>query len=147
MAVISSPKLITGGIFKDERGAVSFVNDFDMTSVKRFYQIKHKDIKTVRAWQGHKIERKWFYCTAGSFLLNLIKIDDWKNPSSDLIPETFVLKAGVSNILSVPSGYANGFKALEENSTLMTFSDQSIDEAKTDDFRFDKNYWFNWSTL
>lgn len=145
--MVKSNHLIKGGIFNDIRGRVSFVNDFDMTEVKRFYQINHKDTETVRAWQGHKVEKKWFYCIKGSFLFNIIKIDDWSNPSFDLVPQNFTLTETESNILSVPGGHVNGFVALEENSTLIVFSDQDLESSKKDDFRFDKNYWFNWQKL
>lgn len=35
-------KTIKGGIAEDHRGHIRFVNDFDMTEVKRFYIIKTK---------------------------------------------------------------------------------------------------------
>ena len=42
----------------DERGKVTFVNDFDMTDVKRSYVVKNTLLKTVRAWHGHRNEKK-----------------------------------------------------------------------------------------
>ena len=43
----------------DERGQVTFVNDFDMTDVKRSYVVQNKLLKTVRAWHGLQNEKKW----------------------------------------------------------------------------------------
>ena len=54
--MLKSYELITGGVFEDQRGKVVFVNDCDLTNVKRFYHIHHPNTYTVRAWQGHKIE-------------------------------------------------------------------------------------------
>ena len=53
-------KIINGGTFKDSRGTLRFVNDFDFSEVKRFYQIENSSTDIVRAWQGHKIEEKFF---------------------------------------------------------------------------------------
>jgi dTDP-4-dehydrorhamnose 3,5-epimerase-like enzyme len=140
--------LITeGGLFSDTRGTVSFVNDFNLAPVKRFYLISHPNTDIVRAWQGHKIERKWFYCIQGSFEVKVVKIDDWVHPSKELIIQSYVLTANKSQVLTVTEGCATGIRALEIDASLMVFSDKTLDEAKNDDYRFDKNYWFNWEEL
>jgi len=140
----SEAKIIVGGEFNDTRGTIFFVNDFDMKEVKRFYAIEHPNTKIVRAWQGHKIEKKWFYCIKGSFEVALIKIDDWSDPSTDLKCEEFVLKGAESEVLFIPGGYVNGFRALNNNSKMIIFSDKSIGDSEADDFRFDKNLWKKW---
>lgn len=141
------PKLITGGFHEDARGKVAFVNDFNLAPVKRFYLITHPDTDIVRAWQGHKIECKWFYCTKGCFEIKVVKIDDWANPSKELVIESYLLTATKSQVLAVSEGCATGIRALEIGASLMVFSDKTLDEAKNDDYRFDKDYWFNWKTL
>lgn len=143
----SHSNIIQGGIHQDERGKIVFANDFDLVDVRRLYHITHHSTETVRAWQGHKVEAKWFHCTAGSFLVKLAKIDNWENPDPQLTIETHILSADNSQVLYIPSGYANGFKALKADSSLMVFSDKGLEESKNDDFRFDKNYFFNWDTL
>ena len=135
-----------GGVYSDNRGAVAFVNDFNLAPVKRFYLITHPNTDIVRAWQGHKIERKWFYCTKGSFEIKVVKIDDWANPSKELVIESYILTATKSQVLAVSEGCATGIRAMEMDSSLMVFSDKTLDEAKNDDYRFDKDYWFNWET-
>jgi dTDP-4-dehydrorhamnose 3,5-epimerase len=35
----SEPRLIQGAVVVDDRGSVSFVNDFDFAGVKRFYVV------------------------------------------------------------------------------------------------------------
>src|SRR4051794_3652230 len=86
-------RIIQGRSFTDNRGTLNCVNDFTFFDVKRFYQIQHPDTTTIRAWQGHKIETKYFYVPFGSFLLAWVKIDDFDNPSVDLIAEHRVLTA------------------------------------------------------
>lgn len=135
------PRLIEGGIFADERGEVRFINEFNFSEITRFYQIKQSSTDVVRAWQGHKVEQKWFYCIAGSFRINLIGVDDWINPSEQLLPISFELNSRIPMVLHVPGGYANGFKALEENSIFLIYSDKTLEEAKNDEYRFPVNYW------
>ena len=102
-------KLIPGANFTDERGQLIFFNAFDMASVVRFYEIAPKDTDTVRAWQGHKGEKKWFYCNAGAFVVNLIQLDDFESPSSKLKPERLLLETKNPRVLEISGGYATGF--------------------------------------
>ncbi len=144
---MGKPVIIEGGLFVDKRGSISFVNDFDFQAVKRFYVITHPTTDIIRAWQGHKEEKKWFFCSKGSFLVLLVKIGNWENPSKELKPIPFQLIANKPQVLAVPPGYVNGFKALEKSSTLIVFSDKDIESSKKDDFRFDKNLWYNWEKI
>ena len=139
-----NPTIIQGGLFNDERGSLAFVNDFDLQPIRRFYTITHHNTAVVRAWQGHQKEAKWFYCSNGSFQILSVKIDDWENPSRDLEVISFRLSENNPRILAVPPGYASGFKATEKDSTLIVYSDKDLEASKNDDFRFDKNLWYNW---
>ena len=38
---MKDPKVISGGVAIDDRGSVTFVNDFDFLGVKRFYQVQN----------------------------------------------------------------------------------------------------------
>ncbi len=144
---MSDPYLIKGGIYRDKRGVISFVNDFIFDNIKRFYIITHTDSSEVRAWQGHKFESKYFYCLKGKFLVNLVKINDWSNPSMELDVITYNLEAEISQVLYIPPGYANGFKATTKDSQLLVYSDKTTEESKDDDYRYDANYWFNWQKV
>jgi len=139
------PSILKGGIFTDHRGSMRFVNDFRFGDVKRFYFIKHPDTTVVRAWQGHQFEKKYFYPIAGSFLVAWVKIDDFKNPSRDLLPEYHILSTENSEIISVPKGYANGLKALEPNSELLIFSDMDLEESVNEKIRFSADWWLDWN--
>lgn len=134
-------QLIKGNIHEDHRGIVRFVNDFHFENVKRFYTITHPDTSIIRAWQGHKLETKYFYVTKGSFLINWIEIDSWEQPSKDLFINKHMLKATQSEILIIPPGHVNGFKALEADSILMVFSHMLLEDSKNDDYRFTQDYW------
>ncbi len=141
---MNKPKIIKGGEFEDSRGKLTYVNEFDLTPVKRFYAIKHPDKTVVRAWQGHRKESKWFKCISGSFVVAWKKIDDFENPSDTIKPDYVVLNKETNSILYVPPGYANGLKALEENSEILVFSDHKLGESLDDKIRFDKDLWLDW---
>lgn len=138
------PSLIKGGVHRDSRGVLTFFNDFDMSLVKRFYIAEHFDKTVIRAWQGHKKERKWFYVAEGSFKVILVEPDNWTNPSVNLPYEEFLLAANYNEILNIPSGVATGFQALQPSSKLMIFSDVTLGDSINDDYRFDKDLWYRW---
>lgn len=139
------PNLIKGGTHKDARGALSFVNEFDMTRIKRFYLIEPANTSEVRAWQGHKIEQKWFYCIEGHFKIVTVAPDNWENPSLNLAFTEYRLEGRKPEVLHIPQGYANGFKALKPKSKLLIFSNLSLTEAIDDDYRFPRELWYNWN--
>lgn len=144
---MNTPYIIKGNIHTDERGVLKYMNDFDMSAVKRFYTIQSANTEIIRAWQGHKIESKWFYVLKGSFKIGLVKIDDWDNPSLTLKPEFFTLQASQHEVLYIPKGYANGFFALEQDAVLLIYSDHSLDDCKDDNIRFDTDLWVNWEEI
>ena len=141
------PTIIKGGIFSDERGTMRFVNDFRFSDVKRFYFIRHPDTSIVRAWQGHQFEKKYFYPISGSFVIAWVKIDDFENPSDNLIPEYHILSSDNSEILSVPKGYANGLKALEPDSEVMILSDTSLEDSVKENIRYPADKWLDWEKI
>ena len=138
------PYIIKGENYTDERGGLDFYNDFDMSQIKRVYFTIHKDKEVIRAWQGHKIESRWFCSVKGSFLVKLIEIDNWGNPSNELKVIKYKLTSEKQEILYIPSGYVNGFKALQTDSKLMIMSNYGLNEVENDEFRFDKNKWVKW---
>jgi dTDP-4-dehydrorhamnose 3,5-epimerase-like enzyme len=130
-----------GGLFSDDRGVIRFCNEFQFEGIKRFYTIKHLSVEVIRAWQGHKLETKYFYVTKGSFLINWINIDNWEHPSKDLKINTHTLTDTHSEILIIHPGHINGFKALEPDSTLIVYSDMLLEDSKKDDYRFPVEMW------
>jgi dTDP-4-dehydrorhamnose 3,5-epimerase-like enzyme len=139
-------EIIAGEIFSDHRGEISFINDFEMGSIKRFYTIQHPGTTIVRAWQGHKNESKWFFVSAGVFQVKLVKIDNWECPSNELRVHEFVLSADKCQVLKIPGGYANGFRALHDKSKMVIFSNFTKEESVSDFYRFDENKWGVWTS-
>jgi dTDP-4-dehydrorhamnose 3,5-epimerase-like enzyme len=140
-------KLIEGNIFIDDRGEVSFVNDFGenyISEIKRFYMVSNHKKDFIRAWHGHKQEAKYVLCLKGSAWIRYVKIDDWKNPSKDLKVEQVFLSDKKPTILYIPGGYVNGFMSLTDDMKLMFFSPATLEESLKDDFRFPYDYWDNW---
>ena len=134
------PKIIQGNAHSDYRGALFYNNDFDATEVKRFYIIENKDSEFIRGWQGHKIEQRWFSATQGSFIIELIEIDDWKNPSKNLLSFTFELNSTQLNILHIPPGFISSIQSLEENSKLLVMADYLLGKIK-DEYRYESDYF------
>lgn len=142
--MVEKPIIIEGDSFVDDRGVLSFVNDFKFNDVKRFYIISNHSEKIIRAWQGHKIERKYFHVISGVFLICAVKIDNWDKTSAKLPVEKFILNDKKSQILMIPPGYANGVKALKHDSKLLVFSSLTLENSKNDYYQYDKNLWYDW---
>ncbi len=134
-----------GGLAVDDRGAVSFVNEFDFNGVKRFYVVENHKQGFIRAWHGHKIEAKYVSVVKGSAVIAAVKIDNWDKPSKDLEVKRFVLSEKNPSILFIPSGYANGFMSLTEDTKLIFYSTSSLEDSKEDDYRFESRYWDPWN--
>jgi len=138
---MSKLELIKGGVSIDERGSVNFVNDFDFKKIKRFYLVENSSLDIVRAFHGHLKEAKYVFVISGSILMSVVKIDHAINPDKNIKVEQFVLSEKEPNVLFIPSGYANGFKSLEKKTKVIFFSTSSLEESKSDDFRFPYDYW------
>ncbi|WP_418359218.1 hypothetical protein [Sphingobacterium detergens] len=135
--------IIKGGIATDQRGQIRFVNDFDMSLVKRFYIIKNKDTELIRGWRAHRIEQRWFYVLSGTFSISLVKINDWTNPDPNSFIEEFVLEASEMQIFHVPEGYGTAFRALEAESEVMVFADYPLAHAVFDDHTWPIDFFKN----
>lgn len=136
-------KIIVGGSAQDHRGGIRFVNNFDMTEVKRFYIIKNNGTELVRGWRAHRIEQRWFYVLTGAFSIDLVKIDNWDNASPNLMVEKRLLKMNEQQVLHVPAGYGTAFQALENDSELLVFADHEIEHAVNDDYTWPMNFFIN----
>lgn len=134
------PTIIKGNSHTDDRGTILFNNQFTATEVKRIYFIENKDTEFVRAWQGHKIEQRWFSAVQGSFEIKLIEVDHWEHLSKSSLIHTFILKANQLDILHVPRGYISSIQALETDSKLLVMADYLIGEVQ-DEYRFDADYF------
>jgi dTDP-4-dehydrorhamnose 3,5-epimerase-like enzyme len=135
-----NPKIISGNSYTDARGTLYYSNDFDASAIKRVYIIENNETDFIRAWQGHKIEQRWFSAINGSFKIQLIKIDNWDQPSKKQEKFTFTINAEKLDVLHVPKGYISGIQSLVEGSKLLVMADYSLNEI-SDEFRFPFDYF------
>ena len=135
------PTLIGGGFAVDDRGQVSFVNGFAFDAVRRFYLVENFSTQVVRAFHGHLKEQKFVLIVEGSAIVVAVRIDDAVRPDRQMKPHRFVLSDRQPQILHVPAGYANGFRPLEPGTKILFFSTATLEQAKSDDFRFPHDYW------
>ena len=143
MTESSTPLLLNAGKSEDHRGYVEFYNELKLDYYKRFYIVSNPIEGTVRAWHGHKIEQKLIKVLNGEFLICLVKIDNWDQPSKNLEILEYKLNEN-SGLLYVPSGYANGAINLNSDSKVMYFSSLVLEDSINDDYRFDSKYWNPW---
>lgn len=133
---------IQGSSYIDDRGVVLFNNNFDASLVKRIYIIENLHTEFVRAWQGHRIEHRWFSAVNGSFEIKLIHIDNWEAPSPGLKSNVYTLESDRLNVLKVPPGFVTSIRALVDKSRLLVMSDYLFGETQ-DEVRFNSDYFYN----
>ena len=141
MENLNKPQLMKGGLAADERGSVSFVNDFDFKDVKRFYIIKNISIDFKRGFHGHMKEEKYAFVSKGKALILAVALDDPENPDKNNKVHQFILDRNEPSVLHIPAGYANGTRALESDTEIIFFSTLSLEDSKNDDFPFPPEYW------
>lgn len=144
---MSEPKLIEGGLSADDRGTLSFVNDFHFAGVRRFYVVRNHRAGFIRAWHAHRQEAKYVFVVAGCAIVGAVKIDDWAKPARDLPVSRYVLSAERPAVLHIPAGYANGFMTLTPETRLIFFSTATLEESRQDDVRFDAYHWNPWQVV
>ena len=140
-------KVLKGDLAVDDRGTVSFVNDFDFSDVKRFYVVENHRPGFIRAWHGHHHEGKYVHVVQGSILLGVAPMSSSSEMDREDKAKTFVLSSKKPTIIFIPGGYANGFKTLEENTKIVFYSTATMAESANDDTRFEYTHWGNniWS--
>lgn len=136
--------VIPGGSAVDDRGQLSFHNEFALRGYERFYLVENHRQGFVRAWHGHKREAKAVTVMRGAALVCAVRIDDWDRPSAAQPVERFVLSANKPSILTIPAGFANGFMTLSDDALLCFFSTATLQESSGDDFRFHARHWDPW---
>lgn len=131
-------KLLNGGVAVDDRGAVTFVNDFDFKDVKRFYMVQNHSKNFIRAWHGHKKEGKYVFVAKGTILLGVMPINGGK-------ANTYILSDKNPQVLFIPPNFYNGFKTLTDDARIIFYSTSTLEESKNDDIREPATKWDIWS--
>lgn len=134
----TQPKIYNGGLAVDDRGVVSFVNDFNFEGVKRCYMVENHERGFIRAWHGHKNEGKYVSVVNGSAIVGAVNMETEKI-------ERYILSSKKPQILWIPPGFANGFKSLEENTKIIFYSTSTLEESLNDDIRFPHDKWDVWN--
>lgn len=137
------PSLIAGGKHSDERGTLTFLNDFNLQWVKRMYFVENANTDLLRGWRGHQIEQRWFYAVAGQFIIRLVEIDNWANPNPALDQLSYQLTVAANAVLHVPPGYASSIQALTQDAKLLVLGDYELEHAKNDDYLYSVDYFKN----
>ncbi|MEK7584617.1 MAG: dTDP-4-dehydrorhamnose 3,5-epimerase family protein [Patescibacteria group bacterium] len=137
----SEPLFIEGGLAVDDRGSITFANDFDFAQVKRFYMVENVSTEVVRAYHGHAKEAKYALIASGSAIVVAVAMDDTRAPSKENKVHRYVLSSKKPGVLYIPAGFVNGFRALEPQTRILFFSTSTLEESKGDDFRFPTDYW------
>jgi dTDP-4-dehydrorhamnose 3,5-epimerase-like enzyme len=137
------PSLIAGGKHSDERGTLTFLNDFNLQWVKRMYFVENANTDLLRGWRGHQIEQRWFYAVAGQITIRLVEIDNWANPNPALDQLSYQLTVAANAVLHVPPGYASSLKALTQDAKLLVLGDYELEHAKNDDYLYPVDYFKN----
>lgn len=135
------PAIIAGGLAVDDRGQITFANDFSFESIRRFYMVENFSTRTVRAFHGHLKEAKFAFVVAGSAILAAVPFDDPVHPSVNVEPYRFVLSDRQPRILYIPPGYANGFRPLQLRTRILFFSTATLEDSAKDDYRFPHDFW------
>lgn len=133
---------ITGSRYQDDRGIITYNNDFDASQIKRIYTIENHSTDFIRGWQGHKVEQRWFSCMKGSFEISVIVVDNFTNPSKDLIIQKYLLTDDVLTYLHIPSGCITAIQTKEEGSKLLVLADYGLGEIN-DEYRYSLEYFTN----
>jgi hypothetical protein len=132
---------IKGNHFQDYRGCVGFVNECDLSEVKRMYRLTHESTDVFRGWQGHQKEQKWFHCVTGIFQISIVQPENWQQPKGDEEVTNFLLIAEEPSILHITAGFVTGIRAITVPAILCIFSDVDTETSKLDDFRFEPYTW------
>lgn len=134
------PQIIQGNIHSDDRGVLYYNNSFDALVIKRIYFIENTDTDFIRAWQGHKIEQRWFSAANGSFEIKLIAVDNWETPSLNLEQLVFTISSQKLDVLHIPAGYISSIRSLTGDAKLLIMADYLLGEIK-DEYRYDSGYF------
>ncbi len=144
---LTEPTVIVGGRATDDRGALGFINGFELSEFKRFYTVENHQSGFIRAWHGHLKEAKAVIVLRGSALVCAVKMTDTSTPSKLEKVTRQVLSATSTSAFLVPAGYANGFKTLSSDALMLILSSSTLEESAGDDFRFPFDYWNPWEVI
>ena len=129
--------IFEGKNFMDIRGNLNAINDFNFLNIKRFYHITNHKNNTIRAWHAHKNETKYFYVSSGKFMLGSVNLEN-----NEI--KKYFLNSNIPQIVKISANHANGFMNLTKDSSIIVFSDKTLEESLDDDIRYPYDKWDIW---
>lgn len=131
--------LFNGSSIVDDRGLLSFVNEFDFADkgIRRFYNIENHRSGFCRAWHGHLGETKYLFAEKGVILVGLIPIPEIKCRT----PTKIILSENNPKVLQIPANYFNGIQTLTDGAKLKVYSTSTLEQSIHDDIRLSFDYW------
>ncbi|WP_313213951.1 WxcM-like domain-containing protein [Soonwooa sp.] len=139
-SLVSKPEILSGKKHEDERGIITYNNDFDASQIKRIYTIENHSTDFIRGWQGHKIEQRWFAAMKGRFEISVIVVHNFEKPSKNLEISKYVLEDKELTYLHIPAGCITAIQSLENDSKLLVLADYGLGEIQ-DEYRFPIDYF------
>jgi len=140
----TSPTLIDGKRFVDDRGSLTFMNDLALNQFKRFYIVQNHRQGFIRAWHGHLKESKLFFPLEGTIQVGVAKLDSKGQPDRAANAVSYILDSSTPAGLFIPAGFANGSKSLTPKAKILILSTTTLEESKGDDFRLNYDEWNIW---
>lgn len=142
---MEKPEKLNLEIYSDDRGwlvpLTNILKEKLEKPVKRVYVVGNFGKGVIRGFHFHKQEIKIFYIARGSAKFVAI------NPEDPNDKHIFVTSDKNPELVIIPTGYANGWMSLEENTLLISISTSTFEESAKDDFRYDPYEWGDvWST-
>ncbi len=134
-SLVPSPQFLVGNRHEDERGIITFNNEFDASQIKRIYTIENHSTEFLRGWQGHSIESRWFAVMKGKFKIGMILFDDINELKPETKIEWFEIEEGNLDYLYFPPKHLSCIQALEPNSKLLVLCNYALGEVQ-DEIRY-----------
>lgn len=131
--------MLKGSKITDDRGALTFNNEFKFDGVKRFYIVENHSPNFIRAWHGHVHEKKYIMCLSGAAIVCYRPLDESPATSESKLVRKVLSPNG--EVLEIPANNYNGWKNLTADTKLIIFSCSSLEESAKDDIRKEVNYF------
>lgn len=134
------PKLLSIEPHIDVRGFLYQVYNLEFPKkVKRIYIVGNFNKNTIRGMHYHAKEWKFFYVPVGSVKFVLSSL---AKPNKNVLE--YILTDRRPQVLIVPAGYYNGWKAMEDKTILIGLSSATLKESLDDDKRVDANLFLDY---
>jgi dTDP-4-dehydrorhamnose 3,5-epimerase-like enzyme len=133
------PKIISAATAVDDRGSLTFCNDFGLAGVNRFYAVSNHRVGFVRAWHGHRNHATYLWPMSGVWhaaAMQIAEPGDDNEPYQGPVTQWTLTQ---ETILHIPGGWFHGHKNLTDG-VLGVFSTASFEQVKEDDQRIDWNH-------